>query len=447
MPIATAALTCAIVFLAVLIFSVAFLLFTVRLPVYHPLILFSVYFFVGYFVAAVSIWWNDGSYLWEHTGISPNGLDVLYAGTLATLGYLSFTFLPLLFRASRPIPLRIAPLKLVIGSPLRFWFTFAILSVLGIAATKVAFFNFSDLSQGSTVVVSVDDQGGQRLVDVSGYQLMPSNYLAVLCVVLFLTLHRISISFVALSAFVAVRMFIGTDRSAFVAAIFGMVVAIMIRKGARVIRVHHFALLILIAVVFDWLGTNRLFFKEMLFPDQITIADVASDNTLGWTSVRQSSPLSDMYDFASLTMVSKVVPELTGFNWGSQYLAGFIWPIPRQLWPDKPVFTGRINLMNVGNFFGQTISSMGDAYTNFGLMSLVLLMGVFGACSCKLYEVAANGKSAITLMSFVIFVMYAPILFRSSIVQFEYFFIASISCVYILFKLGNVGVIRVQRIH
>jgi hypothetical protein len=431
----TAALLCAITFFVVISFSLAFLLFILRLPMYHPLILFSVYFFLGYCLAAASIWWNGGSYLWEYTGILPDSFDVLYAGALATLGYLSFTFMPFLLTPARRIPLRIEPVTFVIDSPATFWLTFAILTILGIVSTKLAFFDANSLA------VTIDDQGGQRLVNVSGYQTLAADFLPVLGVLSVLVLRRISVAFIFLSAFVAVRMYIGSGRSSFVAAIIGMLVAIMIRKGFRRIRISHLVILILLAVVFDWLGTNRLAFQEWLFPDQVTASELMSSNeNINWTSVRASSPLSDTYDFASFTMVSKIVPDLTGFNWGSQYLEGLIWPIPRQLWPDKPIYTSQINFLSSGNFFGQSISSMGDAYTNFGLVSLVLLMGAIGTCSCKLYQAAANSRSALMLMSFVIGAMYAPILFRSSIIQFEYFFLASFLCVYTLFKLGRVRI-------
>ena len=314
---------------------------------------------------------------------SPTASTSYTLARLRTLGYLSFTYVPLLLTATRRIPPRIEPVTFAIGSPLSFWLTFAILTIIGIAATRAAFFDKS-------WSFNVDEGGGNALVGISGYQTVAAEFLAVLSVVLFVVLRRTSIAFVALSAFVAARMYIGEGRASFLAAVFGMIVVIMIRKGIRIMRIRYLVALILIAVIFDWIGANRLALKEILFPDQVAASDEMrwenSDAYLQWTSDRRSAPLSDMFDFSSFTMVSKVVPNLTGFNWGSQYLQCLIWPIPRQIWPNKPVLTGRIKFPDVGNFYGQTISSMGDAYTNFGIMSLVLFMVALGACLCKLYQ-------------------------------------------------------------
>lgn len=442
MSVANAALLCCSVFLVILSFSLVFFLYTLRLPLYHPNILFSAYFAVGYVLAAISMWWNHWAYLWTVTGLYPDGSDVLYAGTLATLGYLSFTYGPLFLMASKNVQFQIAPLKLVVGAPFRFWLTFTIFTILGIAAFKTAFFFSSTLSVTNPEIM-VDAHGGQRLVGISGYEMLPHSFLPVLVVVLFLVLRNINLALFPWCAYLAATMFVGENRSSFIAATFGVITVVMFRKGIRFIRLHHLAVLLILAVIFDWLGTNRMAIRELIFPRQTAATDLTtqSDSYAEYLEARRSEPLSDTYDFDSLVMVSKIVPDLTGFNWGSQYVAGLIWPIPRQLWPDKPVFTGRINFLSIGNFFGQTISSMGDAYSNFGMASLVLFMGALGMLSSKLYEAAATTRSPSMIMLFVIYVMYTPILFRSSIVQFEYFLLASIFCVSILFRIGKVQMV------
>ena len=85
-----------------------------------------------------------------------------------------------------------------------------------------------------------------------------------------------------------------------------------------------------------------------------------------------------------------------GYSYGTQYLKLFIYPIPRIIWPGKPMQTNRIDFAEYGNFgfVGGVLSVVGDAYMNFGWLGLVLQMALLGAFLAGLHRIYLNNRKA-----------------------------------------------------
>jgi hypothetical protein len=97
--------------------------------------------------------------------------------------------------------------------------------------------------------------------------------------------------------------------------------------------------------------------------------------------VRIKYDTQDFANFDYLTFVLAIVPSRTGtFTYGSQYLQLFTEPIPRKLWPGKPLGSpvGFFSLNSYGNFNGLTPSLVGDGWMSGGWLGLVVTMGFFG---------------------------------------------------------------------
>jgi hypothetical protein len=89
----------------------------------------------------------------------------------------------------------------------------------------------------------------------------------------------------------------------------------------------------------------------------------------------------DFANFDFLTYVVSVVPSRTEtYTYGGQYLQIFTEPVPRKLWPGKPVGTPirLFNLNNYGNFLGMTPSLVGDAWMSGGWIGIVVTMTIVG---------------------------------------------------------------------
>jgi hypothetical protein len=118
-----------------------------------------------------------------------------------------------------------------------------------------------------------------------------------------------------------------------------------------------------------------------------TMSEVLSesaDETANLPASEQRRIKYDTQDYANfdyLAFVVATVPERTGtYTYGSQYLQLFTEPIPRKLWPGKPLGApvGFFSLNAYGNFYGLTASLPGDAWMSGGWLGLIITMGFFG---------------------------------------------------------------------
>lgn len=86
---------------------------------------------------------------------------------------------------------------------------------------------------------------------------------------------------------------------------------------------------------------------------------------------------TDLY--APYPIVEKV-PHSVGYLFGTSYLSILAAPIPRSIWPSKPVGVGT---KVAADFFGQPLNNIpprvvGEAYWNLGVVGVVAVMGLFG---------------------------------------------------------------------
>lgn len=134
-------------------------------------------------------------------------------------------------------------------------------------------------------------------------------------------------------------------------------------------------------VLFNALGHNREYVQEILRGE----SGVRTEMRPGLSPMEQLRSKYDGPDFANfdfLTFVTSVVPDRTGtFTYGSQYLQLFTEPIPRKLWPGKPVGApvSFFSLNSYGNFIGMTVTLAGDGWMSGGWVGLVVTLAVVGA--------------------------------------------------------------------
>jgi len=101
--------------------------------------------------------------------------------------------------------------------------------------------------------------------------------------------------------------------------------------------------------------------------------------------------LADLAIYQPFLVVIDAIPRVHDYYWGSSYAYVFIQPIPRALWPDKPLAPIR-DIISVS--FGSEIPAqagvfypnLGEFYANYGLIGIVVGMFLFGISMRTLYE-------------------------------------------------------------
>lgn len=408
-------------------------------PIYHPTVIFLVYFFAGYVYRAISLVFQGQSELWEFTRVTIAPEDVVYSTIVCVVALLSFVFIPVLFIKDALGPALIPRSFLVVRMKSLYVLVLIPLVILGVMALSTAYnvglTNFEDLAAVETLI---DANGGRQLVGVSGYETAASGFLPAILVLFLFSPRRVSILAIGFIGYVLFFLWVGTPRLSFVSATVAFLVVVMIRLRIPRPKLSHSIVIVFCLLLFDIIGANRAAIKE-LAAGQVSFQEFTqkyAESKVG------KLPLSDMAEFDSTTMVVHLVPGIAGYNYGTAYLRLFTWPIPRQWWPDKPVDTGRIVWIRYGNFVNQTNSLIGMAYSDLGMVSLVLTLGLIGIGMNILFRAARTRRSPYALVGYVVTIMFSPIIFRDGGMIFIYFIGVPMLGASLAIWLGGVRLVR-----
>ncbi len=113
------------------------------------------------------------------------------------------------------------------------------------------------------------------------------------------------------------------------------------------------------------------------------------------------------------SVIIATIPEKESFHFGKSYLSILFAPIPRPMWPEKPVirvgrFVGQ-NLYEKGNFTGVPPGIVGESYLNFGWAGIFIIPFLLGALIKKIYNkiIKTNHIDMIQLGFYSIFIIFS----------------------------------------
>lgn len=175
--------------------------------------------------------------------------------------------------------------------------------------------------------------------------------------------------------FVGYRLYLGSR--------WGVVLALLMLLLVHLARARHrwpplrASLAVLpIVVLFAWVGLDRDALR--------TLGLEARTHAPVERTYSPQSHLLDTPDFANfdyLAFIVDRVPAHTGtYSHFTQHLELFTRPVPRMLWPDKPVGPPiqLFNLNDHGRFYGRTRSLPGDGWMSLGWPGVVATLGAAG---------------------------------------------------------------------
>ncbi len=132
----------------------------------------------------------------------------------------------------------------------------------------------------------------------------------------------------------------------------------------------------IVAFIFLNLTHDRGYFKHLIQGEETRAAMLDEDKDFA-----ERFDTLDFANFDYLTYIVTHVPESTGrYTHGVQHLQMFTEPIPRKLWPGKPVGApiSYYDLNNYGNFIGLTPSLVGDGWQTGGWIGMAITMALAG---------------------------------------------------------------------
>ncbi len=127
----------------------------------------------------------------------------------------------------------------------------------------------------------------------------------------------------------------------------------------------------------------------------------------------------DAIPYDSLLVLTEADAHKEPLQWGSTYLSIFTYPIPRAIWPDKPLGGGNVWFTQkfFPTFYGEqkietSISLIGESLANFDIPGVAVIMFAFGFGLAALYGRFVTRSGIIGAVAYAVTIGYAITLLR-----------------------------------
>ncbi|MDA9405940.1 hypothetical protein [Bradyrhizobium sp. CCBAU 45384] len=269
----------------------------------------------------------------------------------------------------------------------------AVASILGPLALYSAYIGIEarTLNGSGAAGLVLDQATGVTINSTSTGYLNDAQYMLGSLVLLSLVCFRgLFVRLTILASFLVVRLSIGNDRWTIVFLLCSLGILTAAKRGDYKIPLWVYVATIPAFAVFTALGEARYFIRDLLFGTTLSSGPVAEAKSL---VDRLEGP--DIANFEFLAFIINTVPEKTGtYTYFVQWLQLFTEPIPRILWPEKPIGApiSVFSLNQYGNFFFYSRGMIGDAYMSLGIPGIALVSGVFGRLQYKVFRKLMSGS-------------------------------------------------------
>jgi hypothetical protein len=415
------------IFLAVL---VGFHVSKFGASIFQPNIIYFVFHFIVFVFHPTLVYAFDFKNMFEYLHFYPDEGDAANTFLVADLGLLVFTGVGwwmsrrLNPRGVFPRP-EASPLPNV-DSLLRSSFLVTAV-LLGPAAVWSLLYNFTHPIIGahngdlSSITLTKDAATGVTLFTNSTGYIVDLQFMMATLSIGWAYLNRFRlIHMIPFVVYAFFRAYAGAGRFTFMLLAVAFALVYLMQK--RLTRPTSRMILIGLALftLFAAIGNDRGFVKKLTGTYSSVEAGVEEDR--GPRRLQDMSILNgaDFANYEYLSYVVHHVPKSFGtYTYFTQYLDIVIKPIPRMLWPGKPVknLIPMIDLNAVGVFSGLTVSLVGDGWMSLGFFGVVMTMAIASLiCNGFYLKFARTPQSHFGALAYCIFLSLAPEWFRDGAV-------------------------------
>lgn len=369
-------------------FIVVFVLLAQRgyINLYSGLFIYSAFHFVAFVQRPVLVYLFDLRSEFEFMKYMPSETVWLNTMFVANLGYLSFI-------AGYLAVLRFSPRHPTFEMPAigriernSFYAAFILLSPLIIYSFFLAFtmrqqYGATVLDELGQINMTVDLGTGHHLFsDTTAYVVMARHMaLPFATVAIFVSGGRWwSYFLILLCAFISLQI---GERWPLVISVLVVIISTLYLHKQRALGLKHYVIGGIVLFLFVALGQNRNLLVRFLLTGEFDLKFDFTNSSFG------NHP--DFANFEFLTFVIGKVPDVSKtYSYFTQYLGLFTQPIPRVLWPEKPVGSPivLVNLQDYGRWASRTASLVGDGWISLGYIGVAITLSGAGAIYGALYK-------------------------------------------------------------
>lgn len=389
-----------------------------RSSIFHPIAFYLVFHGIVFVVRPLLVQYTNFDAVWHYMGFYPTDEEFVRALAISSLGLLVFVAGCYLGALKSK--------KLIFSGPT------IVFSTNENRAFYIMFLLILPAFVYSVIVLAGGIEGelvGETFImtSVSGY-IYDSQSLMIPLLALFLLKKGFNLySLVPITAYFGFRAYVGWGRWGIILS--GISFVLVYCWSHRRIHIPKFIFVAvpIIYVGFAILGANRDVFKEFLSGQPLE--SVVLDKS---TTFQEKFDTLDFANFDYLTYIAAVVPTQTGtYNYGIGWLQIFTEPIPRQLWPNKPIGAPSFFVLSdYGNFISLTYSLPGNGWMDGGWFGVIILCSLCGFGLGRFYKwFTWNEGSKVSALIYIMAISMIFQLFRDgniSILKFWLFIIPPI---------------------
>ena len=342
---------------------------------FHPLAFYLAFHFLVFVLRPLMVYVLGFDSQWFHMRFTPTPDVFVLTLLISSYGLLVFAVFALAagdVRAAVPKPVTFAP-----AERSAFMAVFLLLLPLALYSAWLDARIFGTLSAVDGLGMRVDPASGHTVfVGTTGYLAKAHNLLIPLTA-LFVWVNRFR-----WWAWLPVLVFLGWR--AYLGSRWGVVIVLAIllllhlhAHRRRWLRPLTVALAVPVFLLFHAVGEQRQVFRDLIALEPTRILE----SERGDVSFVQSLDKPDFANFDFLAFIVEAVPERAQtYSYFTQHLALFTQPVPRMLWPGKPVAASlsRVQLNDHGWFGHRTRSLVGDGWMSLGWIGVSVMLALSG---------------------------------------------------------------------
>ena len=372
-----------------------------RPSIFHPIAFYLVFHGIVFVLRPLLVYYANFDFVWHYIGFDPTNEQFIRALAISSAGLVTFV-ISCHFGAKKSRKLIFSGSKIVFTEKENLAFYILLAFFL-----PVIIYSFEVMTGGI---------GGERvgetfiMTDVSGYAYQAQDLIIPLLTLLLVKNRFKAFTLIPVIAYFGYRAFIGWGRWAIILSSICFLLAYCWSQRRIRLPVFVFIIAPVLFISFSIIGSNRDIFKQYLTGQ--TPETTILDKSLTWQEKY------DNLDFASfdfLTYIAAMVPKETGtYNYGIGWLQLFTEPIPRQLWPGKPIGAPSFFVLSTyGNFIGLTDSLPGSGWMDGGWFGVVIISSLWGFGLGRFYKwFTWNERSKVSALIYIMAISMIVQLFR-----------------------------------
>jgi oligosaccharide repeat unit polymerase len=348
------------------------------LNLYSGLLIYAIFHFIAFVQRPLLVHLFELTSVFERMGHIPTDGEFIHTLFVVDLGFVSFIVAYLAALRFEPIKPNFITPEITHRQRSAFMLAFLLLLPLilysvYLALTMRQVYGVQVLDELAQLNLRIDPATGAVLyVDTTGYIVEARNF-ALPFATFFIVMQRgkwWSCIPLLLLAFTSLQ--VGARWPLVISVLVQLLVFSYLRKRVS-FKAKHYAIMGLVLFAFVLVGHNRDAFVKFLETGTFDVNFDLRDSSFG------EHPDFAMFDF--VTFVLAKVPDVSKtYSYFTQYLGLFTQPIPRMLWPDKPVNSPivLVNLDAYGNFSSYVTTLVGDGWISLGYFGVMITTGVVG---------------------------------------------------------------------